>query len=217
VENNKVKKESSSIMKDAIILFLITLISGLALGYVYEITKAPIKVQQEEAKLEAYQKVFSDANSLVVDEDLQQTADGIDLISLDPTFKNITIDEINKALDSSNNLIGYIVVVTTPEGYGGDIQLAIGYRTDGSVTGMEVLKMSETADLGTKSNEPEFKNQFKGKKVDQFAYTKDGATEDNQIDAISGATITTKAVVNAVNAGIGFIKEYADLGGAVNE
>lgn len=210
-------KKTSSIMKDAIILFLITLISGLALGYVYEITKTPIVEQQKKVKLEAYQKVFTEASSVVPEEALLKTAKEVDLTSLDSTFKNITIDEVNQALDENNNLLGYLVVLTTAEGYAGDIQLAIGYKMDGTVTGMEVLSMNETPDLGTKATESQFKDQFKDKKVDLFAYTKTGAVEDNEIDAISGATITTKAVVNAVNAGIGFINKYADLGGAGNE
>ena len=59
-----------------------------------------------------------------------------------------------------------------------------------------------------------FKSQFAGKKVDKFQYTKSGATVDEEIDALSGATITTNAVTNAVNAGLEYVKSIN--GGAVD-
>lgn len=53
-----------------------------------------------------------------------------------------------------------------------------------------------------KADTDEFKSQFADKNVEKFEYTKNGATEDSQIDALSGATITTNAMVNGVNAGL---------------
>ena len=61
-----------------------------------------------------------------------------------------------------------------------------------------------------KAKEARFKDQFKDKKVTQFSYTKTGAASDFEIDALSGATITTKAVVNAVNAGLAY---FDSMGG----
>ena len=103
-----------------------------------------------------------------------------------------------------------MINVTSHEGYGGDITVSMGIDNEGTVKGIELLKISETAGLGMKAKEPAFKDQFKDKNVTQFAYTKTGASSDFEIDAISGATITTKAVTNAVNAGIEY---YAVLGG----
>ena len=86
----------------------------------------------------------------------------------------------------------------------------MGIDNEGTVKGIELLKISETAGLGMKAKEDAFRNQFAGKNVTQFSYTKTGAASDFEIDAISGATITTKAVTNAVNAGLEY---FVRLGG----
>lgn len=210
-------KNKSSIFKDAMALFIVTLVSALALSFVYEITKEPIYQQEMAKKLAGYKVVYTEAATLTEDEELMQLASGTNLATLDASFKDVTIDEVNKAFDSSDNFIGYIIKVTS-KGYAAPIVLAIGYSNDGIVKGIETLAINETAGLGMNAKEASFKDQFGNKQVDQFEVTKSGATEDSQINAISSATITTDAVVNAVNAGIGFIQEYAsDLGGGANE
>ena len=75
--------------------------------------------------------------------------------------------------------------------------------------------ISETAGLGMKANEAEFKDQFKDKNVEKFSYTKSGESGDDKIDAISGATITTNAVTNAVDSALVYFQN--ELGGGVNE
>ena len=106
------------------------------------------------------------------------------------------------AVDASDNEIGYAFTVTTSEGYGGDIQFAMGVQKDGTLNGISILSISETAGLGMKADTDDFKNQFRDKKVEKFQYTKTGAASEDEIDAISGATITTNAVTNGVNAGL---------------
>ncbi|NLK26752.1 MAG: FMN-binding protein [Clostridiales bacterium] len=211
--NNK----KSTILHDAIALFLISLMSILALSFVYEITKEPIEQQAMAKKLEAYKVVYPEAATLKEDTELMQKALETDLASIDITFGDCTIDEINQAYDSSDNLIGYIIKVSK-RGYKDVISAVVGYSLDGTVKGMELVAINETAGLGMNAAEPDFKNQFIGKAVKKFEVTKTGAQEDNQINVISGATITTDAVVYAVNAGIGFLTEYsAELGGSANE
>ncbi|MDF2537127.1 MAG: rnfG [Herbinix sp.] len=217
MENSKMK-EKSTLLHDAIALFLITLISGLALSYVFEITKAPIEKQQADKQLEAYQSVFAQVDTYELDETLNLDAKDADLGSLNADFQSVVVDEVNKAFDSNGTLIGYILKVTTSDSYKDHITIAIGYSLDGTVKGIEFLAINETAGLGMNAVKPEFKGQFSDKNVEQFEVTKTGATTDNQIDALSSATITSRAVVNAVNAGIGFIKEYStELGGGANE
>ena len=115
-------------------------------------------------------------------------------------------------------MIGYILKITTKECYKDYISLAMGYSLDGTVQGIAFLSINETAGLGMNATKPGFKDQFTNKKVDQFEVTKTGATADNQIDAISSATITSRAVTNAVNTGIGFLKANStELGGGANE
>ena len=109
---------------------------------------------------------------------------------------------------ASGDVSGHIIIVTSHEGYGGDIQLAVGFDSDNVITGISVLKIGETAGLGMEAkDDPSFLKQYVGKKVDSFVVTKNGAAKDEEIDAISQATITSKAVTNAVNMALGLADE----------
>lgn len=188
----------NTIMKDTIILTVITLVSGFLLGLVNHITEEPIAHQQQLAKEEAYAAVFEEADSfegVSVETDLQEYVNA-------QGYEAQTIDEIMEAKDASGETLGYVMTVTSSEGYGGDIQFAMGVQEDETMNGISILSISETAGLGMKADTEEFKSQFAGVQTDAFEYTKDGATQDNQIDAISGATITTNAMTNGVNAGL---------------
>ncbi len=193
----------NSIVKDTLSITVITLVAGLALGIVQDITAGPIAQQQEKAKQEAYKAVFEDADSF--EEFLpDETKQAVDLVTyLDENgYGADTIDEIMAAKDSSGETLGYAFTVTSSEGYGGDIQFAMGVQNDGTLNGISILSIEETAGLGMKANTDEFKNQFKNKKVEKFTYTKNGAEAEDEIDAISGATITTNAMTNGINAGL---------------
>ena len=188
----------NTILKNTISITVITLVAGLALGVVQDITAGPIATQQEKSKEEAYKTVFEDADTFEV----YSADDGLATALADNGFTAQTIDEIMVAQDSSGETLGYAFTVTDSEGYGGDIQFAMGVQNDGTLNGISILSISETAGLGMKANTDSFKDQFKNKKVEKFSYTKTGATSDDQIDAISGATITTIAMTNGVNAGL---------------
>lgn len=190
----------NTIVKDTIAITLITLIAGLALGGVQSITAGPIAQQRQLAKEEAYKAVFADADSfdtLVEEEDPE-----IEAYLDENGYPSQTINEVVQAKDASGSPIGYAFTVTTSEGYGGDIQFAMGVKDDNTLNGISILTIGETAGLGMKADTDEFKGQFADKNVEKFEYTKSGATEDSQIDALSGATITTNAMVNGVNAGL---------------
>ena len=116
-------------------------------------------------------------------------------------FAQETIDEVMEAQDESGNALGYVITVTTKEGYGGDIRFTVGITNNGTVNGIAILDIAETAGLGMKAEEV-LVPQFAETSVEKFEYSKTGATADYQIDAISGATITTNAVTNGVNAGL---------------
>jgi electron transport complex protein RnfG len=204
----------SELIRDAIALFLITLISGLGLSYVYEITKEPIAAQAVQKTLEANQEVFTEASSFEVDEQLMQLLEGTDLVGLNADYSGVTIDSISKAYNSNSELLGYNITVATSAGYKDGIKFVFGYSLDGSIKGIAFLSISETAGLGMKAKEPDFLDQFLNKKVAQFVVTKTGAASEDQVDAISGATITSKAVAYAINAGIQFVTDHsAELGG----
>ena len=192
----------SKIIKDAIALTLITLVAGMALGAVHGITKEPIARQEALAKEAAYKEVFADAESYETVEMTDELANQL-RSSLDSEgYKAQSIDEVVDAVDGSGNSLGYVITVITSEGYGGDIKFSMGIQADGTMNGISILSISETAGLGMRANTDEFKSQFVGKNTDHIVYTKDGASADNEIDALSGATVTTKAMTNGVNAGL---------------
>lgn len=193
-------------MRNTGIMLAITLIAGLLLGLVYQVTKEPIAEQEAKAKQEACQEVFQDAASFALI--------GVETVAVEG-YEQESIDEVMEAKDASGELLGYVITVTTKEGYGGDIQFSIGVRLDGTVNGMSILSISETAGLGMRADEV-LKPQFAGKNVEKFVYTKNGAASDNEIDAISGATITTNAVTNGVNAGLYYFQTVLG-GGSANE
>ncbi|MDO5156197.1 MAG: RnfABCDGE type electron transport complex subunit G [Eubacteriales bacterium] len=192
---------SNEAVKNTIILFVITLLAGLLLGGVYEITKNPIAAERKKTKENAYKEVFQDADTFHELEISDQIVKDIKQEGMDAD-----IDEIMEAVDQSNNVIGYVLTVTDHEGYGGDVQFAMGVKEDGTLNAISFLSISETAGLGMKAKEDTFKNQFSDKNVDSFVYTKNGASAENEIDAISGATITTNAVTNGVNAGLRYVR-----------
>lgn len=191
-------------MKDACILFAITLVAGACLGGVYEMTKAPIAAANQAAKEEAYRTVLADAASFSMDDfsaDLEKANAEVTGLG----FGNVLVDECVTGLDASGAPVGYVVTSTSKDGYGGNITVSVGITTDGEVKGIEFLTLAETAGLGMKASEPEWKAQYANKKVEQFTVTKSGAAADNEIDAIGGATITSNAVTGAVNAAVYFV------------
>lgn len=198
-------------IKDALIIFAITLIAGLMLGVVNDITKEPIAQQEQKAKNEACQNVFAAADSF----EAQELADSaqIEQALTDAGISGADIDELMEAKDASGALLGYVITVTDHEGYGGDIQFSMGITNEGTLNGISLLSISETAGLGMRAGEV-LVPQFADKNVSKFTYTKTGATADSEIDAISGATITTNAVVNGVNAGLAYFDKILKGGSA---
>lgn len=192
----------NKIIKDALALTLITLVAGVALGGVYEITKDPIAKQEAQAKAEAYEQVFTDAaafEAVEMDDTLTKTIrDQLD----QEGYKAQSIEEVMRAEDQSGETLGYAFAVVTSEGYGGDIRFSMGVQNDGTLNGISILSIGETAGLGMNADTSAFKDQFVGKQVEKLQYTKNGATQDDEINAISGATVTTNAMTNGVNAGL---------------
>ena len=202
-----------SVIKDAMILFAITLVAGLLLGVVYDITKEPIAAQKEKVKTEACQNVFSEAAGFEAQEDLDVEA--ASTVLAEAGITGADIDEVMYAKDASGSVIGYVITVTDHEGYGGDIQFSMGVTNEGVLNGISLLSISETAGLGMKAGDV-LVPQFADKQVERFYTTKTGSTNDSEIDAISGATITTDAVVNGVNGGLAYYQNVLK-GGSANE
>ena len=194
-------KEKKIMLKEAAILFAITLLAGLMLGFVYELTKDPIRLQEEKAIQEACKKVFTQAASF---EETAYTAGAV--LTAEMNEMGVEIGKVYNALDASGVQLGYVVETTSSEGYAGEITLYMGVTSDGNLNGVSILTIGETPGLGMRAEEV-LVPQFENVPVTIFTYTKNGSTQKSEIDAISGATVTTKAIVNAVNGGIRVVTE----------
>lgn len=203
-----------NMLKDAGILLAITLAAGLVLGFVYQLTKEPIALAEEKAAKEAYAEVFPAGAEFELLAEGMPEEESFLFDWVEAGYETVEIDNVLLAKDEGGKGLGYVLTVTSHEGYGGDITFTMGIQSDGTLNGISLLSISETAGLGMKADSV-LKPQFKGKKVSNFTYTKSGAAMDNQIDAISGATITTAAVTTAVNGGLYYFQ--TELGGSVNE
>ena len=208
------KKGKSNILKNAMVLCAITLISGLLLGLVYQITLDPIEKQKAEASLKAYQKVFAAAVDFKETEELKAfAADSAGLFAAGgKDWEKISVTEAKQALDASGNQIGYVLTVLTKEGYGVNISVSIGVDGEGKVMGVQILTHSESPGLGANAVNSSFLNQYAGKGGQEISVVKNGQPGDAEIQAITGATITSKAVTRAVNAGVYFADAAKEAG-----
>lgn len=206
-------KDVKEAIKNAIVLIVITLLAGLSLGGVYQITKEPIEQQKALALAESCKAVFPyeegydqaasfAASDYMVSEQLKNEL----------SQNGVEVGNIYNALSADGNVIGYAIEVISHEGYGGDIKLMCGITADGVLRGVSILEISETAGLGMRA-ESVLVPQIHNMNTDQISFTKSGKTQENEIDAISGATITTTAFVNIVNASLKVYSEMASLKG----
>ena len=179
------------ICKVGLILFAITLVCTALLAYTNSITSPIIAKQNEEANVEAQKEVLPEADKFEQVEDLESK-----LSSLGSDASIVT--EAYSAY-KGDKLVGW-AIKTTPSGYGGDVTILTGISVDGKVEGISILSQSETAGLGAKSTDPSFYGQYAGKNADEEITVVKGQTAtDNQIEAITGAPITSNAVTLGVN------------------
>lgn len=204
---NKAGNDKKNMIHDALILFAITLISGLLLGLVYQVTAEPRALQQEKKIQEACQAVFARAQRF---EELAYTPG--EELTQQLAEDGVKLGTVYQALDEAGSLLGYVIETTSGEGYGGNITLYVGITQEGTLSGISILSISETPGLGMRAEEV-LAPQFAEKPAAEFTYTKTGSSADSEIDAISGATITTKAVTNAVNGAVSAFTQELQKGG----
>lgn len=178
-------KKESSFINMTIALFVITAVAGLVLSAVYSVTKEPIEASQR-AKI-------NNAIKMVIPE-FETISDTV--LMPDEGKDSITVHRLQKGADNS----GIAVETYTDKGFSGRFTLMVGFMPDGSVSNIEVLEHKETPGLGTKMALPAFKDQFKGVKISdlpggKLKVKKDGGT----VDAITAATISSRAFCDAVN------------------
>jgi electron transport complex protein RnfG len=199
-------KKKPNLLKDALLLCLITCVAGLLLGITHYVTKEPIAKAEERTKTTAYQSVCPAAVQFTdCFEELLGQAD--EILAASDHVDNTTIDGCLKGTDEQGNVVGYVVLSTCSKSYGGDISIVTGFDAEGIVTGVEVLSISDTPGLGMKAKDADFRQQFVGKNTDYYTVTKSGANAEDEIDAISSATITSRAFTNAENGAKAFLLE----------
>ena len=197
-------------LKNILSIFAITLVAVLLLAVVNQVTRDPIAKAEIDARNQTYSEVFADAKDF---KDLDMSEEEIvkngEKALSDADIASCEINHAMKAVDG-DTVLGYVIAATSKNGYGGKIQIAVGINNDGEITGFSVISHNETAGLGAKSkDDPEFAAQFKGKTASEsIEVIKGGGATGNQIDAISGATITSKAVTEATNAATAFYNAY---------
>ena len=172
-------------------LLIISAIAALLLAFTNNVTADTIAKRNEQANAEARKLVLESA------QDFEEVKD-----AKTDNSKGVEVSEIYEAKDASGNTVGYTLKVL-PSGYGGTIELMVGIDSaNGQVSGINVVSNSETAGLGAKATDPEFSDQYKGKPLEELSVLKNGTPGDTEIKAISGATITSTAVTNGVDAAI---------------
>lgn len=199
--------KKNTIIKDTIILLIITIVAGFSLAAINKVTTEPIAYARAEEKNKAYRSMFNEAESFEENEALVQKCNSSEEFLKNKGFAGTKVDEALIA-KSGDGTEGYIINATSPNGYAGNIQISLALDKEGKIQGFEILSISETVGLGMKAKEDEFKSQFAGKNVKEIKYTKSGAASEDEINAISGATITTSAVTEAVNSALVFAEEY---------
>ena len=198
--------------KDALILCLITLISGFLLCGVYYVTKDPIAKQSEMTLNNAYISVFKDADKFESDDKCETALKEYQSYLTGDYGKNGLVLNDLKIAYADNESIGYVCDITTKDGYGGDIEIIIGIKNDLNVSGIEILSISESPGLGMNAKNEEFLDQYINKNTDVFTVVKNKSNlQDGEIDAISSATITTSAMSNAVNGSLAIVKEVSGV------
>ncbi|HEX9874225.1 MAG TPA: RnfABCDGE type electron transport complex subunit G [Deferrimonas sp.] len=182
----------------ALVLTIIAAAAGLILSLVEGVTRAPIAEVRRQETLKALRAVLppidnapdADNVALVIGRDRK----GRDLLR---TFYRGKLE---------GKLAGIAFKVVAPDGYSGNIEIMVGVDPEGRVVGIEILTHAETPGLGSKITAPVFKDQFRGKGLDDVDWRvkKDGGS----FDQITGATVSPRAVVQAVKIGLEFFREH---------
>lgn len=186
------------ILKLGVTLFAICAVAALVLGVTNNITAPVIEERNIQASNEARKTVLPEADEFK---------------ELEGMNSDIVLEVYEGIKDGQ--VIGY-TIKTSSKGYGGAIELMVGISKDSKITGVEIGNHSETPGLGSKATEPMFKNQYVDKDVlNSLLVVKGSTNNDNEISAISGATITSNGVTNGVNAAMKIYNEK--LSGNDNE
>lgn len=182
----------------AVVLASISVIVALLLAVLNSFTADVIADRKIEEQNEAIRELFGD----IMPPDNSLSAD-----------LEAPVNELLRITNTSSEFLGYCVSVS-PKGFGGKINMLVAINPDGEIIKIKILDMSETAGIGTKVDTDYYLEQYAGKKQGVAA----NAGSDNSIDTISGATISSKAVLNGINAALDAVNSPGEeLAGSTGE
>ncbi|SDW47795.1 electron transport complex protein RnfG [Lutibacter oricola] len=172
-------KKKDTFINMVVSLFVITIVAGLSLGFVNELTVGPIQKGKIERKINALKLVLPEFDNNPVED--------VKMIKSDLAKDSV---EMYVAKKGENN-VGTAVIGSSEKGFSGLIKIMVGFKSDGSINNIQVLEQKETPGLGTKMKDDKFIEQFRGKNPSEFNLK---PTKDlGEVDALTGATITTRA------------------------
>jgi Na+-translocating ferredoxin:NAD+ oxidoreductase subunit G len=179
-------------------LAIVTLVAGLSLGYVYQWTKEPIAQAVMAKQLKAIESVVKGYdNNPVLEMYKVATPDGKDSLEFFPAKKG-------------DELVGMAIKTKSAKGYSGDIWLMVGFAISGEIQNVFVIEHKETPGLGSKMTTPKFVDQFLNKHPEQMKLKV--KKEGGDVDAITGATISSRAYAEAIQLAFDTFKSVQDHG-----
>lgn len=195
-------------IKPSFILFLVCMVVTAALALTYNITKDTIEARAISDAESARKEVLADADSFSQLDEGQVES----IIESNPELN--LIKEVFQGI-KADKVTGYVFSVTN-KGYGGEIDIIVGIDAAGTITGVKVAEHSETPGLGSKATDQAFLSQLTGIAPEGTlnVVKNKGSDKDEDIVAVSGATISSKAIVEATQAALDFYKELVIEGGA---
>jgi electron transport complex protein RnfG len=179
------------LVKLVFVMTLVSLISGVLLAVTHQYTKEPIRQTEERQLFDTLRQVLPPADG-----------DPVTLVFTNAAGKVATFYVARKA----GAFAGVAFACTSANGYGGPVEALLGLNADGAIHGLEIIRMNETPGLGSKIGAPAFRAQFTGKPLEASVWKvrKDGGP----IDAVSGATISSRALCEAVSTGLAMYQAY---------
>ena len=166
-----------------VVLLIITLVSGLSLGFVNDLTLEPKAKARLAKKVKALNTVLPTYDNDPLSEVVKIARPASDSLEIYPAFKE-------------GRFAGSAVTGQSEKGYSGPVKIMVGFETDGSIGDIVVLEQKETPGLGTKMKGEAFLRQFRGK--DPSAFNLKVRKDGGEVDALAGATISTRAFAEAV-------------------
>ncbi|MBT8302433.1 MAG: RnfABCDGE type electron transport complex subunit G [Maribacter sp.] len=172
-------KKESTFLNMILALFVITVVAGLSLGYVNDLTKGPIAKAKLERKVNALKEVLPDFDNNPVE-----------------AMRKIASDKAKDSIEIytaslNDRFSGTAVIGSSEKGFSGLIKIMVGFKPNGIIKNIVVLEQKETPGLGTKMKDEKFIKQFRDK--DPSTYNLKTTKDGGDVDALTGATITTRA------------------------